>query len=486
MSTPPKPKAADYTLPAHGWLQEPPLVFHPDRPKETDIHPLLGLLRYGPYSRSLINSVVDPIRVGVIVPAGTRGLIGDLLRQLELRHRPVERTAYLPTFTGFSNIFGLRVVGGPASTRAELPATLERMIAEAERPHLSLAEELIKAIRTVHQAGRNDCDVLLIYLPDRWARAFYGAEGEDYDLHDHVKAVSAQLGLPTQIVREGHALAYKCRASVMWRLGIALYCKAGGVPWKLADTVDETAFIGLSYAMRPPGSPGSRFVTCCSQVFDSDGAGLEFLTYDTDEFRVERENPFLSRSEMRRVMARSLRLYQLRHGGRSPKKLVVHKTSEFKKDEVEGCFDAFRATAEIDLIQVQKEVGWRGILINEPESGAKGRPHRYPCRRGSYVTLSGREVLLWSQGNVPEAAGGRDYYKEGKGIPSPLLLRRFAGHGAWEDSCRTTLGLTKMNWNNDSLYDRLPVTLAYSDMLAQVIKRVPSASNKLYEFRFFM
>ena len=66
---------------------------------------------------------------------------------------------------------------------------------------------------------------------------------------------------------------------------------------------------------------------------------------------------------------------------------------------------------------------------------------------------------------VLEQVGGRDYYKEGKGIPTPLLLRRFAGHGAWDETCRATLGLTKMNWNNDSLYDRLPATLAYSDVL---------------------
>jgi hypothetical protein len=71
-------------------------------------------------------------------------------------------------------------------------------------------------------------------------------------------------GIPFQIVRESGALAYHCRCSVMWRQGIALYAKAGGVPWKLADTSDDVAFIGLSYALRSSGS--GRFVTCCSQA----------------------------------------------------------------------------------------------------------------------------------------------------------------------------------------------------------------------------
>ena len=82
--------------------------------------------------------------------------------------------------------------------------------------------------------------------------------------------------------------------------------------------------------------------------------------------------------------------------------------------------------------------------------------------RGSYLQLSGRDCLLWTQGDAPSAVGGKNFYKEGKSIPSPLLLRRFAGHGPFDTNCREVLGLSKMNWNNDGLYDRLPVTQAYA------------------------
>jgi hypothetical protein len=75
-------------------------------------------------------------------------------------------------------------------------------------------------------------------------------------------------------VREDKALAYPDRASVMWRIGLALYAKAGGVPWKLADTDDETAYIDISNAVRPIESDRPRFVTCCSQVLDTEGSGL--------------------------------------------------------------------------------------------------------------------------------------------------------------------------------------------------------------------
>jgi len=39
--------------------------------------------------------------------------------------------------------------------------------------------------------------------------------------------------VPTQIITD-QALGYHCRASVGWRLAMALYAKAGGTPYKLA------------------------------------------------------------------------------------------------------------------------------------------------------------------------------------------------------------------------------------------------------------
>ena len=43
-----------------------------------------------------------------------------------------------------------------------------------------------------------------------------------------------------------------------------------------------------------------------------------------------------------------------------------------------------------------------------------------------------------------------------------------------------------MNWNNDSLYDPLPVTLSYAKVLARVVKRIPILGTTPYQFRFFM
>lgn len=473
-------------LPLHGCISEPELAFHPERQQDRHLHPLLGLVQFGPYSRSL-NRVIDPIRIAAIAPIGYLRQVASFIAELESSHNPQERRNYLPQFPTFSRVFGIRIVAADG-VAVELRRELDMEMASSPTPHLVLAEAITRALSTL-EPNRSKFDVVVILLPERWSGAFFGGPEEDFDLHDYLKAITAVRGIPTQILQENGGLNYHCRCSVMWRQSIALYCKAGGIPWKLADVDPGTAYVGLGYTVKKQKDASSRFVTCCSQVFDADGTGLEFLAFETDDARFERDNPFLSRADTLRLMSRSLALYQRRNGGRLPTRLVVHKSTEFKSEEIEGCFDAWSRSEGLELVQVQQDAGWQGVKIEIPRSAHKsgrGVPASYPVDRGSFLSLGGLEVLLWTQGNAREAVRNGNFYKEGKGIPHPILLRRFAGHGGWDESCRHLLGLTKMNWNNDSLYDRIPVTLSYAQTLAQTVRRMPQIAPQPYQFRFFM
>jgi hypothetical protein len=464
----------------HVCLSEPKLSFHPERVSDRDIHPLNGLLRFGPYSSGL---VLDPIRVATIAPAGEGRRLFDFMRQLNAPTEPRERRDYLPKWPGFHGVFGLHMKGASRGCHLELDKAVESELAESAAPHVVLADRLSRAIQSL-DTRRMDFDVLFVYIPQRWANAFKGGPEEDFDLHDHLKAMTAARRMPIQLVREDRALAYPCRASVMWRIGLALYVKAGGVPWKLADNDPETAYIGLSYAVRPVHSHRPRFVTCCSQVFDAEGAGLEFVAYDANEVDVQRENPFLSRTEMFRVMTRSMDLYRRRHAGRSPRRIMVHKTTEFKRDEIDGCMEAFHLCESVDLVQVVENVGWRGVQM-QAGSNSKGLPTAYPVSRGSLIGISPFEALLWTHGSVL-GIGNQSYFQGARSTPRPLRLIRHAGHGPWDDSAFAILGLSKMDWNNDALYDALPVTLEYAKVLARVVKRMDVLGNAPYQFRFFI
>lgn len=472
--------ARPYRLPGHVVLEEPRLRFGSRDARDVDTHPIRGLLGFGPYSRDKISAVSNPIRIAMIVPAGETRRVVDQVRELEQAHRPRERRPYLLDYPGFERVFGVRLVRGGAGTTIELPADLSNRMSASATPHLVLGQALTQALLALRNL-RDAFDVVLILLRQEWQAGFRGPAGDDFDLHDHVKAYAASEGICVQFLREDSALQYFCRCSVAWRLAIALYTKAGGIPWVLADADPGTAFIGIGYALRSDSSSDSRFAICCSQVFDAEGSGLEFVAYEASDVRLFGKNPFLRRDQMMKVMARSLSVYQRKHSGDTPRRIVVHKNTEFRQEEVDGVFDAFSGAEDIELVHVQQSCGWRGVLIP-----SQGRVDGYPCRRGSTFQLGPQEALLWTQGNLPEVAKGRDYFKEGKGIPEPLLLVRHAGLGLMDDLCRETLALTKMDWNNDGPYDRLPATLNFADTLATIVKRMPKLQPHSYPVRLFM
>ena len=471
-------------LAPHLWLPEPKLSFHPDRSSDRELHPLRGLMRFGPYSKGL---VPDPIRVATIAPHGERQRLYNFMKELKAPAKAMERKEYLPDWPSFRTVFNLDMSAAGTGCHLELDETTDGDLLDSERPHIVIAERIVRTIQLL-ETRRTEFDVIFIYLPIRWAPGFEGGPDEDFDLHDHLKATTALRRIPIQIVREDRALAYTCRASVMWRIGLALYTKAGGIPWKLSDADLETAHIGISYAVRPAESDRPRFVTCCSQVFDADGAGLEFVAYDAHEVEIQRENPFLSRTEMFRVMTRAMDLYRYRHAGRSPRRIMVHKTTEFKTDEIDGCLEALHLCEAVDLVQVVEDVGWRGAKLEplQVNGGTKAAPAPYPVDRGTLLGLGPMESLLWTHGDVRGLITGRSYFQGARSTPRPIRLIRHAGHGPWDDVARAILGLTKMDWNNDALYDPLPVTLAYAKVLARVVKRMKGLGTSPYQFRFFM
>lgn len=467
---------------AHFHLPEPRLSFHPDHRSEEHFHPLLGLLQFGPYSSGFLP---DPIRVATISPSNGSQDLYRFMRELRSSYPAQERQDYLPDWPGFQSVFRVRMEAAQ-DLQLELDDSLDNEVQSSSDPHLVLSERLIRSIQSL-VPFRTRFDVLFIYLPERWEPGFYGDSREEFDLHHHLKALAASMGIPVQFVREDRALEYPNRASVMWRIGIALYAKAGGIPWKMVESDPATAYIGISYAIKRNDTNDPSYVTCCSQIFDAEGIGLEFIAYNAHEVDIRGTNPFLSRTEMFRVISRSINLYRQRHAGQSPGRVMVHKSSQFREEEVEGAMEALHLCDEVDLLQVIQSPGWRAArLVEESTQSTKSRPADYPVQRGTVLSLTDQDALLWIHGSVTSLSPRRTHFQGARGTPQPIMLRRFAGHGSWHDTAFAALALSKMNWNNDALYDQLPVTMGYASILAEVMKGIEHLANQPYQFRFFM
>jgi hypothetical protein len=471
-------------LPSYLQIEEPKLSFHSTERNYASSNPIHGLSLWGPYDASIPGYLrPNPLRIALLLPEKSFNEVITFLSKISQNVPQTTSDEYVQNWPGFRRVFQTNVEL-PSQPEDRLVQIVSESLVEKARqskyPEISFLETLKDHIRPLFSI-RHEFDILLVYIPERWGD-FRERKNDDYffDLHDALKVFSAPNNLKIQIIEE-NTLKYPDQARIMWWLSLALYTKGNGIPWKLSDPSPDTAFVGLSYGVTNK-TEGQRIITGCSQVFNEHGEGLKFLLYPVENPIFRGKNPFLSREDSRRLFNKLREIYQDVNGKR-PHRVVVHKTTYFTSEEMDGIATALSGIEEVELLQIQQKTSWRAIASEQGQKSASN----FPVKRGTTIPLDRYSFLLWTQGDMLGiASANRHYYQEKRGIPAPLLIRRFRGSSPLQQIAYEVLKLTKMNWNNHQLYSRLPVTISFSDELSQIAKQIQDIWRTPYDFRYFM
>jgi len=481
-----------------GWIPEPPLAFGGDGP-HLDVR--FGLVDYGPIDQDS-RPPGRAITIGVVGDSQTiEGFLSWLERcNAGVEGKPTRQPSLFPRFPGLGP-------DGPFRCAFSAPTACHRILTMKVLRGVYAAETLDKAINAAVELFADQIldlaeanlrpDVVVCALPLEFVQKVTGLvrsepdedEPEDVppstvNFRGLLKARAMPTRMPIQIVwptlyDDSAKIRRKLKmssdrtvedpASRAWNLFTALYYKANGIPWRLPRAPEEldTCFVGISFFRN---EAGDQLHTSSAQLFDERGQGV-ILRGGRAARRKEDRRPYLPREQARELLAEVLKAYRQQHHN-FPARVVLHKTSRFVPDEVEG-FDEALAEAHIDFC----DMVWlpRKCAVRLMRLGG------YPPLRGTWLRLADDEAMLYTIGSTP-------FYRTYPGLysPNPLLIRRQRGEASIYDLAREILGLTKLNWNRARFDNAKPITVRASRQVGDVLRYTPDDQSPAQRYSFYM
>lgn len=461
---------------------DPTLLFYnPSSGKAAgDFHPMRGLINNGPIDLPLYAKLFSSsIKLGVICPKGFEQKFYSFICGLNLRSEARHNPDYLISFPGFFEAFKTGVdIPAPASANwVDIEATKGQNEVDAIRRFCDQITRRIDQIST-------NVDVVLIYIPKEFEVYTAVSDGFlKFDLHDHVKAFAAQKQIATQFIRE-KTIESDLNCQIMWALSLAIYVKAGRTPWTISGIQPDTAFAGIGYSILPGGG-GNNIVIGCSHVYTSDGLGMKYKLSKLQDVTIDKKhNPYLSENEAYRLGLNIKELFY-KSFTELPKRVVIHKRTPFRNDEIKGLVDSLSSAGiqDVELIEITYEDDLKCFALNYNCSDADA----FPVLRGLCFPLNNNTMYLYTHGISPSVkAANRKYFQGGKSVPLPLKVIRYYGSSNMAQIANEILGLSRMNWNSFNLYSKLPCTIESSNQIAQIGWMLSQFEGSLYDYRFFM
>jgi hypothetical protein len=461
-------------------LDEPDLEFGG---AQRHVDPRFGIAAYGPADLGQ-DGAPTAIRLGLV---GPRDQLEGIRRWIDRCRSPIDAKDdkyphLFPGFPGCDSDTGLCTTLTIADRNCrELPSR------ELERASGLPGELAVQAMVDVYMselealAEGNRADVIIVARPDTLDDVHLAAAGSagtgrapagDTDnggparvtanFHDLLKARALRLGIPLQILRRSTwdesappppKRSRQDEATRAWNLHVALYYKAGGVPWRLrrASTDLPTCYVGISFYR---AADSGTLDTAVAHIFNERGEGV-IVRGGTAHVSSEDRQPHLLADDASSLLANALAVYKREHHT-LPARVVIHKSSRFTAGENDG-FTAAADDRDLHALDL--------VWVTSSEDALVFRPGNAPPLRGTFMTLGPDEHLIYTKGSV-------DFYSTYPGmyVPRPLGLRPARLTISPRELGTEILALSKMNWNQSRLDARLPITLKTADQVKHILR----------------
>ena len=497
------------------FIEEPWLTFGDG---ERYVDPKKGLLAYGPCLYDNRRAISSSIRLGIVGSRDTISLAKQWIDRCQGEISPKKENSLLfQSFPGFTKIFGCQLCVPneciEVITEAEVKHVLEvknfqqrvktaaKMFTEKlsnfrgrePRPHVvicalpqeivdecstrergyfrtrikltEIEKEILKKIKEFKKTGQTTL------IPFREEELEMVSEASN--LRRLIKAEAMQLDIPTQLAKPqtfqeaSSESTLQDDATRAWNFSVAIYYKAEGYPWKLANMESGTCYVGVSFYKDPPDSRGNM-KSSIAQVFTHTGEGL-VLRGSRAIIDEVTGSPHLSERGAYQLMVDVLNEYE-KQMRQLPRRLVVHKSSRYKLEELSG----FEKAAENIKLKDFVTIETRGIRFMRKKG-------IYPPVRGTVIQIGVGDYLLFTK--------GYSHYLEtypGLRVPTPIEIVEHHGDSLLETICTEIFALTKMNWNSADFCIRNPITLEYASEVGKILAYVPEEVIPRPEYRFYM
>ena len=287
-----------------------------------------------------------------------------------------------------------------------------------------------------------------------------------------LKAKSMHLGIPIQLIREQtfqETVTQQDTATKAWNFCTAIYYKAGQtVPWKLIKNEARTAacYVGVGFYR---SRDRQTLNTSLAQIFNELGNGVILRGTQVDVDKYDR-TPHLNANQAHDLLTKAINEYEFALET-SPGRLVIHKTSNFTLQEIDG----LRGAAE------ERRINSIDFITILDSSLRFFRDGIYPPVRGTNLKLEEDKYVLFTKGSVM-------HYQTYPGpyIPQPIEIRIFESEESPEVICEEILGLTKMNWNNTQFDGKYPITIECARRVGQILKYLDKTDKPQIKYSFYM